>query len=109
MKLIIAGGRNYYFSKDDYARLDKISGVTEVISGAARGADSCGEKWAERNNIPVRRFVAQWQRLGKKAGMIRNKDMALYADALAIFPGGSGSSNMKKEAKNKNLQIFEMY
>jgi hypothetical protein len=46
MKLIIAGGRDYKFTKSDLEKLDSIEGITEVVSGGARGADKCGEIWA---------------------------------------------------------------
>jgi len=110
MKLIIAGGRDYYLTKDEYAWLDNIGkDVTEVVSGCATGADECGERWARKNRIPIKKFKAEWQRFGKRAGMLRNKDMAFYADALAIFPGGKGSANMRKEATNKKIKIFDKY
>jgi predicted Rossmann-fold nucleotide-binding protein len=44
---------------------------------------------------------------GKGAGHRRNKQMANYADALAIFPGGRGSANMFEEATKKDLMIFD--
>jgi len=110
MKLIIAGGRDYHLSKVEYEWLDLIvKDVTEVVSGGARGVDKCGERWAERNNIPIKQFIPKWQRLGRKAGMVRNRDMAFYADALAIFPGGSGTANMREEARKQKLKIFDKY
>jgi len=110
MKLIIAGGRDYFLSKEEYSWLDIIkSDVTEVISGGAKGVDSCGERWAERNGIKIKRFIPQWKRFGKRAGMLRNKDMAFYADALAIFPGGKGTENMRIEAVKQKLKIFDKY
>ena len=99
MKLIIAGSRTF----NDYALLKRTlstltfaNGVTEVVSGTAAGADKLGERWAVENNIPIRKFHAEWTEFGKKAGMIRNNAMGLYCDEAVIFWDGQsrGSKNM---------------
>lgn len=110
MKLIIAGGRDYQLGVHDFIALGVICGnhgVTEVVSGGATGADQCGEEWAHANKIPVTRHPAQWKKLGNRAGPIRNKEMAEYADAVALFPGGKGTKNMYQEAKKAGLKIFD--
>lgn len=107
MKLIIAGGRSYNLSEADKRRLDEIEGVTEVVSGTARGVDTDGEAWAEGRGIPVRRFAPEWSRLGSAAGVQRNRDMAAYADAVALFPGSRGTKSMYEIAKKKGLRIFD--
>ena len=106
MKLIIAGGRNYELNIKDIAFLDSIKGVTQVISGGAPGADNCGEMWANKNSIDIKVFKANWKKHGKAAGPIRNKEMAKYADAVALFPGGSGTESMYNEAIKGSLTIF---
>ena len=109
MKMIIAGGRKYQFTDKDYAELDKIHkiiSVTEVVSGKAKGADTCGEVWAKKNGIKVADFPAEWTKFGKAAGPIRNLEMAKYADALAVSSGNDGTSNMVKNAKKEGLEIF---
>ncbi|MGJ8686323.1 MAG: SLOG family protein [Spongiibacteraceae bacterium] len=111
MKLIIAGGRNYHFSGKDIAHLDAINargnGVTEVVSGGAKGADSEGEKWAKLNAISIKRFPADWGAHGYAAGPIRNKQMAEYADAAALFPGGRGTLSMAKEAASAGIDVHD--
>jgi len=91
MKVIIAGSRNF----KDYELLKKKMDffnsngkITEVVSGAARGADTLGEKWAEERDIPIKSCPANWAKLGRSAGYIRNKEMAEYADALVAFWDG---------------------
>ena len=107
MKLIIAGGRDYVFSQNDIDRLNAVEGVTEVVSGGAPGADSGGEAWATEADIPVKRFPADWKSHGRAAGPVRNRKMAEYADAVALFPGGRGTASMQKEAVKHNLVIFD--
>lgn len=58
MKAIICGGRDYILTDEDYADLDELHElieITEVVSGKARGADTCGERWAQKRGIPVKR------------------------------------------------------
>jgi len=109
MKTIIAGSRNI----DSYKVIEdavKESGfqITQVVSGGARGVDKLGETYASANNIPLTVANADWEAYGGKAGIIRNKEMAAYADALiAIWDGTSpGTKNMIDEAKKRNLKVF---
>jgi len=111
MKLIIAGGRDYQFTNDDMLRLDKIHGhaerVTEVVSGGAKGADRCGEQWAIGMQLPIKRFPADWEKHGKRAGPLRNAEMAAYANAVALFPGGIGTQSMFNEATKAGITIYD--
>jgi YspA, cpYpsA-related SLOG family len=107
MKLIIAGGRGYQFTAHDVEMLDAILDVTEVVSGGAQGADAEGEEWAAERGIPVRTFRADWNKHGRAAGPIRNREMAEYADALALFPGGRGTDSMFREGTKAGLKIFD--
>ena len=107
MRLIIAGGRSYRLSEIDTKHLDDLEGVTEVVSGGAAGVDRDGEAWAERRGIPVRRFPADWKRHGKAAGPVRNRAMAAYADAVALFPGKRGTESMFEEARKAGIVIYD--
>src|SRR5690606_4428366 len=81
-----------------------------IVSGAARGGDRLGENWAKENGVEVKQFPAEWDKHGKSAGMIRNKQMAEYAtELLLIWDGESkGSAHMKKEAEKRGLKITEI-
>ena len=99
MRLIIAGGRDYVLTGADHARLGDIDGVSEVVSGGAKGADLSGEQWANSRGIPIVRFNADWNNFGRGAGPERNRQMAKYANAVALFPGGKGTESMASIAK----------
>jgi hypothetical protein len=110
MKLVIAGSRFAELSAADLARLDAIHAehvVTEVISGGAKGVDQGGAAWAAARGIPVRVFKPDWARFGRGAGPVRNREMAAYADAVAVFPGGSGTRNMLAEARRAGKRVFD--
>jgi hypothetical protein len=74
---------------------------TVVLSGTARGADTLGEQWAKRNNIPVERYPADWDTHGKRAGFLRNWRMARKGDALiALWDGLSRGTEQMIAAAN---------
>lgn len=111
MRLIIAGGR--YFNdygllkeKVDYF-LSNESGHIEIVSGCARGADSLGERYAKEKGIPVKQFPAKWGQYGKRAGYLRNEEMALYATHCICFWDGEskGTKHMIDISKKQNLNL----
>lgn len=114
LKLIIAGSRcfaNYTLLNETLTKLlanyTDLPQQIEVVSGHALGADRLGEIWAERHNVKVVSFPAKWQLHGKRAGYLRNIEMAEYADALVAFWDGQskGTKHMIDIAKSKNLQV----
>ncbi len=111
MKLIIAGGRHYQLTTEDFVKLENLHKeihITEVVSGKCRGADSGGETWAKVNKIHVEPFPADWDRYTRgSAGPIRNRQMAQYADAVVLFPGDSGTASMCREAKIAEIKIYD--
>lgn len=109
MKVIIAGSRHLAdLSFVEKAISDSKFQITEVVSGGAVGIDLAGEKWAVKNNLPVKQFLPDWKRLGKSAGPIRNAEMAKYADAaIAIWDGVSrGTKNLIDNVTRKNLPVY---
>lgn len=108
MRTIIAGSRGV----TDYTLVEEAvaqSGftITEVVSGCARGVDKLGEEWASLHQVPVKRFPANWDLLGKSAGFIRNEEMGDYADALiAVWSYGShGTKHMIEVATKRGLKV----
>jgi len=109
MKVIIAGSRtitDYEFVLE--AIEESGFKITEVVSGCANGVDKLGERYALENNIPIKLFPAQWIKYGRGAGIIRNKEMAEYADALiACWDGTSaGTRNMMWQVNDFNLKMY---
>lgn len=85
--------------------------ITEVVSGGCRGVDRTAESVARRLELPVKVFEADWDRHGKAAGPIRNREMAEYADGLiALWNGISrGTKNMIETAERMGLRVFKYY
>jgi hypothetical protein len=110
MRVIVTGGREYRDKKHVYTVLDELNqehGITELIHGGAYGADSHAAVWAADRNIPATEFRANWKRDGKRAGMIRNTEMAAYgADLCVAFPGGKGTAHMARAAKMVGIRVY---
>ena len=81
---------------------------TEIVSGGAPGVDRLGELWGLIHHVPVKYFPADWKRHGKRAGYVRNREMAVYAQALiAVWDGkSSGTRDMIKVAQAAGLKVF---
>lgn len=125
MRVIIAGSRKITSPKyiKHAVKLSEFE-ITEIISGNASGVDRLGEQFAKENNIPVKIFKADWNditvpgaivkvnKFGKeynsRAGHLRNKQMADYAEGLiAIWDGISpGTKNMILESINNKIKVF---
>lgn len=111
MKLAIIGSRTF----TNYNLLQEIleqhkPETTLVVSGAAKGADSLGEKWAIENNIPTLIFPADWDKFGKMAGYIRNEDIIKNCDYAIAFwdrqSKGTKHSISLCEKYNKPVKII---
>jgi len=122
-RIIVAGTRTF----DDYPRLKRVlDSLTRnirpetaiiILSGKAVGPDTMGERWAQERLRTVTKgefhrghcqnYYPDWKRHGKKAGILRNVEMAQNADALlAIWDGKSpGTKHMIAEATRRGLKI----
>ena len=109
-KIVICGGRNF----DDYELLQKYVDQelpanieVEIVSGGAKGADRLGERYAHENHISLKIMRANWDAYGKRAGFLRNTDMAKYCDAVLAFWDGKsvGTEHMIKEAKKLRRKV----
>lgn len=109
-KVIIAGSRtfnNYSLLKeicDDF--LQGFEDI-EIVCGMAIGADLLGYNYAISKGYPIKEFIPNWKKFGKKAGMLRNREMANYGNILIAFWDGfsTGTSNMIQEARKRKLVV----
>ena len=113
MNLIIAGGRDFdnwpllCESLDHILKKTPMSTIT-IFCGMAKGADNMGMLYATMNYIPVRRFPADWDTHGKKAGILRNQEMIdAGATHLVAFwdQKSKGTADMIKRAIKAGLAV----
>lgn len=118
MIVIVAGSRSI---EEDITVCTAIGSsgfdITCLVSGGAVGVDRLGEKWAKDHYVPTKRFPANWEKYGKRAGYVRNVEMADYIIAhadeyggcavIAVWDGSSkGTEMMVNIAKEKGVKLF---
>ena len=111
MRLAVVGSRDfldYDYLKRSLLDTFPLEEVEEIVSGGARGADNLAERFAREHNIPVMVFPADWKRLGRKAGPIRNADIVRRADVIAAFwdgrsRGTKNSISLARKAGKKTV------
>lgn len=114
MKIIIAGSRAAKYDPERWQKAivraigESLFRIDEVVCGCADGVDAFGEQWAREQRIPVKQFPADWVRNGKRAGILRNCEMAQYADALiAVWDGQSpGTRHMINQMAKLKKKVY---
>lgn len=104
MRLLVCGGRDYADRAELFETLFAIharKAVTLIIEGGAAGADTLAVEWANANGIEVKTYRAEWERLGRAAGPIRNQRMLDdgMPDEVVAFRGGRGTAGMIRLAR----------
>lgn len=85
MKLAIIGSR----SITSYPLEEVIpDGVTEIISGGARGVDALARQYAVEHGIPLTEILPDYARYSKGAPLRRNKEIIARADTVLVIWDG---------------------
>ena len=110
MRVLVCGGRHFNDTKFVHSTLDRLHKqfLFEVlIEGDADGADRLSGLWADRMGIEHLKFPADWITHGRRAGMLRNKQMLDegYPQMVVVFPGGKGTANMTKLANEAGVPV----
>lgn len=111
MRVLVCGSRHfkdYMFLKEVLDNFHDKNNITEIIHGAAKGADLMAAEWAMSRStsmgaaMGIRAFPADWNKHGKAAGPIRNKQMLDEGkpDKVIAFlaPNSRGTQNMIDQA-----------
>lgn len=115
---LVTGGRVFEDRPTIYDRLDYFHarlGFTLLIHGGAKGADTLAGDWAAARGVPTEVYVPNWNKFGKGAGPMRNRQMldrvalASQGDGRAVviwFPGGAGTADCRREAVRRELRVL---
>jgi hypothetical protein len=101
-RVIVCGSRDWQDSRRIRDRLLFLPEHATIVHGDARGADSIADGWAKISGFAIEPHPADWERHGKRAGPIRNEEMAaLGADICIAFWDGTstGTADMLKRAE----------
>lgn len=113
-RIIFCGDR--YWTDDAWIRM-VMSAIRKhtkftVIEGEAPGADILSKKVAIELEIPYEGFAADWLRLGRAAGPIRNKTMLVEGKATGVvafhtnIAKSRGTANMIEQAHKARIPIW---
>lgn len=110
-RVAIVGGRDFDHYELMFHLLDKME-IDIIVSGGAPGADSLAERYANDMGIKTLIFKAEWDKYGKSAGFIRNKDIIDNCDSVVAFWDGSSKGTLssinlaKKQRKEVKIIMF---
>ena len=116
-RVVIAGCRDYSNYEEAKPYIDFcLSNIRKknniiILSGHANGADLIGERYAKENGFKVEIYPANWNKYGRSAGPIRNRQMAEVCDYVICFWDGKsrGTKSMIEYAKKLNKPIRIKY
>lgn len=115
MRVLVCGGREFQDAVNLEASLDAFhqgprGPIELVIHGGARGADCMAGEWARSRCVACVVYEANWAAEGRSAGPIRNKRMLDEGmpDVIIAFPGGRGTANMTRQARDRGLEVLEI-
>ena len=85
MKVAVIGSRG--LTIDDLGEY-LPEGTTEIVSGGAKGIDSCAKDYALAHNIKLTEFLPEYKRFGRVAPLKRNLKIIEYSDIVLAFWDG---------------------
>lgn len=114
MLVLVTGGSKYrrrdvvFSSLTDFHKEHRITFL--VTGGCPTGVDKYAREWADENGVDGKDYPAEWDRFGLSAGPIRNSEMLTkhHYDACIVFPGGSGTADMRKKALRARIPIHHL-
>ena len=85
MKVAIIGSRKLNVENlQDYLP----EGTDEIVSGGARGIDTCARNYALKNDLKLTEFRPEYNKYGRGAPLRRNETIVNYADMVLAFWDG---------------------
>jgi hypothetical protein len=110
-RVLVCGGRDFSDAAMLESELNEIHeyrNITQVIHGAASGADKLAGMWAKGRGIPSIACPAAWDVYGKAAGPMRNQYMldVHKPDLVVAFPGGRGTADMISRATKAHVSVY---
>ncbi len=107
MKIAVIGSRN--LTVNDLGQY--LPGeVTEIISGGAKGIDTCARAYALANGIKLTEFLPDYKKYGRGAPLKRNLKIIAYADLVLAFWDGKfrGTKYVIEQCKimNKKVNVY---
>ncbi len=100
MKVAVIGSRSLTIDNiGNYLPVD----TSEIVSGGATGIDRCAAVYAAAHDLPLTEILPHYERYGRAAPIIRNREIVAYADmVIALWDGISkGTAFVIKECEKQ--------
>ena len=108
MRVIVTGSRKWTNEAAIERELRGLPPGTVIVHGNAHGADALAGTIARRLGFSVEAHTADWKRLGRAAGILRNQSMLeLGADLVLAFPhpDSIGTYDMIERARKAGIAV----
>ena len=104
MKVAVIGSRGL---RVDHLGNYLPEGVTEIVSGGARGVDACARNYALRHGLKLTEFLPDYGRFGRGAPLMRNITIIENADLVLTFWDGrsKGTKFVIDHCKKRNIPV----
>ena len=82
-------------------------GVTEIVSGGAKGVDTCAREYARSRGIKLTEFLSEYEKYGRSAPLKRNMIITESVDlVLAFWDGASrGTKYVIDYCKSRGIPV----
>lgn len=107
MKIAVIGSRNL--------RIENIgeyipSDCNEIVSGGAVGIDRCAAEYAAEKSIKLTEFLPIYEKYGRGAPIVRNRQIVDYADKILAFWDGKSHGTLSvikyAEKQGKSCRVI---
>ncbi|MBQ7392116.1 MAG: hypothetical protein IJV73_05465 [Clostridia bacterium] len=106
MKIAIIGSRDIVVKNME----EYISQCDEIISGGAKGVDTCAAEYARKKGIILTEILPQYELYGRAAPIIRNKEIVDRADEIIAFWNGRSRGTLSvikyAQSQKKSCKII---
>ncbi len=110
MKIAVVGSRTVIPSEAQLS--EHLADATEIVSGGARGVDTCARIYARRHNLKLTEFLPKYELYGRRAPILRNYEIVDYAEKVLVFWNGTSRGTLSvikyAEKTNKPCDIIIM-
>jgi hypothetical protein len=111
LRVLVCGDRLWSDRAVIESWLFELPKGSEIVHGAAHGADRLAGSAARMLGFSVVERPAQWERFGKAAGPLRNREMLdLLPDFVLAFHADLGKSkgtlDTVTEARRRGIQVY---
>jgi ribA/ribD-fused uncharacterized protein len=108
-RLLITGSRDWIDEAPITAEISQLPRGSVVIHGGAKGADAIADRVARFFGFTVEVYEADWERLGKRAGIVRNQEMLSQSRptraAAFPLPQSVGTNDMIRRCRKAGVPI----